>query len=149
MRSKIYLLVVMVMALTLTITLVPTLSSAEEQGWTKTITLPSGEVVCDLNGEWDGLWQDKGGWTSLGRLKSVIKITQEGNSFEGIRKVAGSPYAMEGTLAIEGELDKNGFKKVTFIYPGRNSETCKGKISKDGNKIEIISDNFYFDLKRR
>ena len=28
-------------------------AQTEEQGWKKTITLPSGEVVCDLNGEWD------------------------------------------------------------------------------------------------
>jgi hypothetical protein len=32
----------------------------EEQGWKKTITLPGGEVVCDLNGEWDLAWYGRG-----------------------------------------------------------------------------------------
>ena len=66
-------------------------AQTEEQGWKKTITLPSGEVVCDLNGEWD-LSLDRP-WRIcklIGHIRDVLKITQQGNSFEGIRMI-GNP----------------------------------------------------------
>jgi hypothetical protein len=40
----------------------------EEQGWKKTVTLPNGEVVCDLNGKWDSEWNGKGELKFLGRI---------------------------------------------------------------------------------
>ena len=48
-------------------------AQTEEQGWKKTITLPSGEVVCDLNGEWDSLWQGRGELQAFGRFRDVVK----------------------------------------------------------------------------
>ena len=60
-------------------------AQTEDQGWKKTITLPSGEVVCDLNGEWDLLWTGRGEYQAMGRVKNVVIITQQDNSFKGIR----------------------------------------------------------------
>ena len=123
-------------------------AQTEEQGWKKTITLPSGEVVCDLNGEWDVLWQGRGELAWFGRIKNVIKITQQGNSFEGIRMIE-TQYNTKGSVAINGELDKNGFKKL-FYNSGDLSGEYKGKISKDGNKIEFEPNtSFYFELTRK
>jgi hypothetical protein len=121
---------------------------AEAQGWQKTITLPSGEVVCDLNGEWDSLWMGRGP-QSMGRQeRDILKITQQGKSFKGIRMI-GNQFLLKGSTAIEGELDKNGFKEL--LYTGdANSGHANGKISKDGNKIEIqYYSDFIVELTRK
>jgi len=111
-------------------------AQTEEQGWKKTITLSSGEVVCDLNGEWNLLAMILGGPNAafIPPIRDVVKITQEGNSFKGIRMIGNSANP-KGTVIIEGKLDKNGFKKLLFSSPGRGIN--KGKIGKDGNKIEF------------
>jgi hypothetical protein len=61
----------------------------------------------------------------------------------------GNQFLSKGATAIEGELDKNGFKKL--LYSGNaNSGSAKGKISKDGNKIEIqYYSNFIVELTRK
>jgi hypothetical protein len=123
-------------------------AQTEEQGWKKTITLPSGEVVCDLNGEWDWVWTGRGPVVGAGSNRDVIKITQQGNSFKGIH-MKGYQSALKGSVAIEGELDKNGFKKLIYTGVG-TSNTFNGKISKDGNKIEFRSPNsFVVEMTRR
>jgi hypothetical protein len=49
------------------------ISTLHGQGSKKTITLPSGEVVCDLNGEWDALYEN----LELGILTTdIVRITQ-------------------------------------------------------------------------
>jgi hypothetical protein len=123
-------------------------AQTEEQGWKKTITLPSGEVVCDLNGEWDYLWYGRGESQMGGRVRDVVKITQQGNSFEGIRMI-GNQYNLKGSMTIEGELDTNGFKRLLFKATGMVGQ-CEGKISKDGNKIEFYRLNFFeVEMTRR
>jgi hypothetical protein len=123
-------------------------AQTEEPGWKKTIKLPSGEVVCDLNGEWNPLFMGGVG-NSMGRQeRDVIKITQKGKSFKGVRTI-GSQFLLKGSVAIEGELDNNGFKEL--IYRGdTNISHPEGKISKDGNKIEIRYGNIFdVELTRR
>ena len=44
----------------------------------------------------------------------------------------------EGSVAIEGELNKNGFEKLIFNSPSQQG-TYKGKLSKDGNLIEFTT----------
>jgi hypothetical protein len=44
-----------------------------KEGMPNTVTLSSGEVVYDLNGEWDAVFDND----YLGGSKSVVKITQE------------------------------------------------------------------------
>jgi len=125
-------------------------AQTEEQGWKKSITLPSGEVVCDLNGEWDLLWIGRGGPEEGGgqRLKNVLNITQQGDSFEGIRMIE-NMFVSKGSKAIEGELDKDGFKRLIYYGFGGNVSQYKGKISKDGNKIEFDDRIGYFELTRK
>jgi adenylate cyclase len=124
----------------------------EAQGPKKTITLPSGEVVCDLNGEWDYVWIGLGEMQQYGSIRDAVKITQQGNSFKGIRMI-GNYMMPKGTMMIEGELDKNGFKKLIFHRRGVGGEQesipIEGKISKDGNKIGINQDNFEIKIIRR
>ena len=59
----------------------------------------------------------------------------------------------KGTVAIEGELDKNGFKKLIHtrgtLMGGKESVPVEGKISEDGNTIEVIQDWYELKLTRR
>jgi hypothetical protein len=110
-------------------------AQTREKNWKKTITLPNGEAVLDMNGEWDAVSENYGAWDVFGTHHDVFKITQEGNFFVAIRMM-GNPYMPAGTTGTRGELDKNGFKKVlivTFTGP----IPAKGQISEDGNKIVI------------
>lgn len=108
-----------------------------EKGKKKTITLPSGEVVWDLNGEWDIYAENYGPWSQFGSYRGVYKITQQGSSFVAIRTM-GNPWTPPGSEAMRGELDKSGFKKVQLIS-AIGPLDAKGQISEDGNKM-IIDD---------
>jgi hypothetical protein len=115
-------------------------STLHGQGSKKTITLPSGEVVCDLNGEWDALYENLGAFQWVGNIKDMLKITQQGGSFVGV-KMIGSPSVPKDDVSIKGELDKNGIKKVRVVLqtasPYDEVSECKAQISEDGNKIVI------------
>ncbi len=104
----------------------------------KTSTLPNGEVVWDLNGEWDALYENLGAFSWVGNLKDMLKITQQGGSFVGV-KMIGTAYVPKDAVSIKGELDKNGIKKVRLVLQTAIDEgiECKGQISEDGNKIII------------
>jgi len=108
-----------------------------EKKWKKTITLPSGEVVGDLNGEWDTFTEHLGVWSHLGSYPGMMKITQTGSSLVGIRMVD-TPNAIKGSEALRGELDKSGFNKVQLISPF-GPQPASGQISEEGNKIVIES----------
>jgi hypothetical protein len=113
------------------------ISAIHGQGSKKTITLPSGEVVWDLNGEWDVLIENYGDKAAYGSYPQIWKITQTESSFEGVRMID-DPRNKKGKEAIRGELDKSGFKNVELISRA-GPITSKGKISDDGNKMEIDS----------
>jgi hypothetical protein len=103
------------------------------QGMKKTITLPSGEVVCDLNGEWDSSAENYGEWSQYGTWPGVAKIIQQGSSFVVI-KMKGSSIFPVGSETVRGEFDKSGFKKVK-VMTGMGPLDANGQISDDGNKI--------------
>jgi hypothetical protein len=100
-------------------------------GMPNTITLANGQIVYDLNGDWDITYDDK----DFGISKSGVRITQEGDQFVGKSLTT---YREE----MKGTLEKNGFKKVySNIYNTFNTDwnwlPAKGEISEDGNKIII------------
>ena len=112
-------------------------------GMPNTITLPNGEVVYDLNGEWEAVYDSTyvGSFAAGGEkesVKGIVKITQEGNKFVGI-KVIGDLWADENQEAVQGELEKNRFGKLYVVTMGIVLEWLpgKGEISEDGNKIVI------------
>ena len=111
---------------------------AGQKGWKKTITLPNGDVVCDLNGEWDALYENFGHHQWIGNIKDMLKITQKGGSFVGVNMI-GTQYVPKDAESIRGELDKNGIKELGLVlrtFPEYVLE-CKAQISEDGNKIII------------
>jgi hypothetical protein len=114
------------------------------QGSKKTITLPDGEVVCDLNGEWNALYEHYGPMQSVGNIRSSLKITQQGNTFVGKSLIdtefshAGTEHA--GTEKIRGELDKDGIKRAEYHipipgHPAIGWTNAKGETSEDFDKI--------------
>jgi hypothetical protein len=110
-------------------------AQTQETKWKKTVTLPNGEVILDIGAEWDVVGENYGEWTQFGSHRDVFKITQEGNSFVAIR-TKGNPYMPAGTAGARGELDMNGFKRVSIIT-AMGPMDAKSQISEHGNKIVI------------
>ena len=102
-----------------------------QKGMPNTLTLSTGDVVYDINGEWDTIL-DNGAY---GNFEDIIKITQEGNKFVGILSI-GNVYLDKGTELIKGKLEKNGFKSIE-----RNTAigwiSSTGKIDESCNKIVV------------
>jgi hypothetical protein len=121
----------------------------EEQGWKKTITLPSGEVVCDLNGKWDLEFTPRGELKMMigNRITDLLNISQEGNTYKGVRLI-GNQWNPKGQVVIEGELDKNGIKTLTYNANGLEGQ-FKANLSKDGNMIEFRGVDFFMELTRK
>jgi hypothetical protein len=115
-------------------------------GMPNTITLPNGEVVYDLNGEWDAVYEltiSRSFATGEAKQssKDIVRITQEGSQFVGI-KLIGDAWVGKNKEAVKGELEKNGFRKVHAVaYDMADMRAIwvpsKGEISEDGNKIVI------------
>jgi hypothetical protein len=108
-----------------------------EKKWKKTITLANGDVILDMNGEWDAFVENYGPHDFAGSYPQIDNITQTGSSFVAIRMID-DPWHQKGSQSLEGEIDKSGIKKVT-IFKSAGPVEAKGQISEDGNKI-IIDD---------
>lgn len=109
-------------------------AQAGEKG-SKAITLPNGDVIWDLNGEWDVLNENYGLWSPYGVYPNIHKITQTGNSIVGVLMMNDRWY-QAGYQYITAELDKTGFMKVK-IATNLGTLDSKGQVSEDGNKIVI------------
>ena len=101
----------------------------------KTVKLANGEEVVDIRGEWDDHIEHYGTWSGFGEYTNILKITLKGNSFVGSR-MKGDPQNGPGGVAIRGELDKDGFKRVQIVS-SQGLFDATGQISEDGNKIVI------------
>lgn len=124
-------------------------SIADSQAEEKTARLPGGELVCDLNGEWNTLYEPYGPMQHFGSIKSMIKITQQGNKFIG-KSLISTGFTPAGTEKIRGELDKDGIKKVQITRPDKDWSDGKVEMSKDCNKIVIDdSDGLKMTLERK
>ena len=111
-----------------------------EKGWEKTVTLPSGEVILDMSGEWDNHIEFYGPISWVEPVQDIVKFTQEGTAFIGAKQIA-SRWAPKGTKVIKGKLNKDGFKAV-YSHIGNEFgifewAECKWEISEDGNKINL------------
>jgi len=110
-------------------------STVHAQGSKKTLTLPNGEVVINLNGEWDVRMENYGENSWAGSYPQLVKVKQTGSSFVGVRMMD-DPYNKKGAEQVRGELDKNGFKKVQMVSV-QGEIDANGTISEDGNKLVI------------
>ena len=125
-----------------------------QEGWEKTVTLPSGEKILDMRGEWDVVYEFYGrdSWVHevFSIPKNILLITQEGDTFRAVQQIGGERFP-KGTERIKGELDKDGFKEVQIcILSESNWTPVKGEISEHGNKVVFDDeDRFRATLTRR
>ena len=104
--------------------------------WERTLTLPNGEVILDMTGEWDVFYEHYGFLRAAGDYKDILTITQEGNKFVAVKQI-GSEYVPKGAETIRGELRSDGFKTIQMTERGGGWTDCKAKISEKGNKIVL------------
>ena len=104
-----------------------------KQGMPNTVTLSNGEVIYDLNGEWEVSVEHYGPWAQYGAVSDISEIKQEGASFVGIT-LLGTPRSPKGSEKLRGELDKSGFKKV-HVITGVGPIDLNGEILNNGNKM--------------
>jgi hypothetical protein len=124
-------------------------SCAYSQTEKNIVRLPGGAFVCNLNGEWNTLYEPYGPMRHFGNIKSMIKITQQGNMFVG-KSLISTGFTPAGTEKIRGELDKDGIKKVQITRPDKDWSDSKAEMSKDCNKIVIDdSDGLKMALERK
>ena len=125
------------------------MSIAYSQTGKNTVRLPNGELVCDLNGEWNTLYEPYGPMQHFGNMKSMIKITQQGNMFVG-KSMIDTGFTPAGTEKIRGELDRDGIKKLQLTRPDKDWSDGKVEMSRDCNKIIIDdSDGLKMTLERK
>ncbi len=111
-------------AFTLFLIFPPQMGKSESPG---IITLPSGEKVCDLNGEWNALYEHFGTCMNAGSWKAIVKVKHEGNRFVGTKLSGGNPVTI-GKEVIRGELVQKRYKKGEIYIPNwRLWADCKGK----------------------
>ena len=103
-----------------------------KKGMPNTVTLSTGGVVYDLDGEWDAAYYED----YWGTKKDIVKITQGGNKFVGISLV-GNEMASKGKETIKGELEKDGFKSVSYYIINYDWVPSTGEIGEKCNKIVI------------
>ena len=111
------------------------------EGMPNTVKLPNGEVIYDLNGEWDAVY-DSGYWA--GTFNDIIKITQNDNQYVGIYLLNGDNLIGKNEEKIRGKL-RGGSIYEAFFHDITDIETTnliwapsKAEISNDGNVIKII-----------
>ncbi len=104
-----------------------------KQGMPNTVRLSNGEVIYDLSGEWDAIYDVQ---KVTGKIyKDIVTITQKGNEIVGIRLI-GNQWNLKGSEAIRGKLDKDGFKSLQ-VSTGYGWVSSKAKIGEKCNKIQI------------
>ena len=130
MRNK-FVVFLFIITAVLTFTFIAYSQTAE-----KTVTLPSGEVVCDINGEWNVTYEHYGSLQHIGSPKGLVIITQQSDTFVG-KTANDSMFTPKGTEKIRGLIDKEGLKKVQRTRPDSGWSNAKAVINKDCNKIEI------------
>ena len=108
-------------------------------GMPNTVKLPSGEVIYDLNGEWDAVY-DTGGW---GTYDDIVKITQKNDQFVGIYLMKGDNLVDKNQEKIKGHIKGNLIDKV-FMRAVTDTATMnlhwapsEAVIRKDGNEIVV------------
>ena len=114
-----------------------------KEGMPNTMKLPTGEVIYDLNGEWDAFYDPGGGWETY---KDIIKIEQNEDQFIGIYLKEGDNFVGKNKVKIKGSMSGNKIKEA-FFRDMTDMETmnlfwapCKVDISEDGNQILVKRD---------
>jgi hypothetical protein len=117
--------------------------AAAQAAPTPKLQLPSGETVWDLSGDWEAFIENYGPRVGDGTYPNVYRFTQTGGAFQAIRLRDNPPPTVgkAGSSSLQGELGKDGFKRVDIVRGRGDVVPSKGHISEDGRKI-VIDDGF-------
>jgi len=107
-----------------------------QKGGDKTVTIETGGNICDLNGEWNALYEHYGNMAWLGNMKGQIMMEHKGSIFVGKTTVDSALYK-KGAEKMKGELDKNGIKNAQYHVPNMGWTDAKGQISDNCNQIVL------------
>jgi hypothetical protein len=107
-----------------------------EKGSKNTMTLPNGDVIWDLNADWDSYEEHYGAWSEFGPDSPILRIKQTGNLLE-VTRLTACRWLPEGSIAFLGELDKNGCVRGTSPTSLGLLLDIKGQVSEDGSRIVI------------
>ena len=87
-----------------------------EKGWKKTVTLPSGEVILDMSGEWDIQGEFYGPFSSLGPGGSdILTITQEGTTFTAVKQIGSRWVPKRVQKRLKANWTRTDSKRFTHI----------------------------------
>ena len=103
------------------------------EGMPNTVKLSDGEIVYDLNGEWNSFVEAYGPWKMYGAHQNIIRIKQSGCYIVGVL-VRDDVYYAKGSKSIIAELAKDGFRKIEMLT-NLGTLDATGQISDNGNKI--------------
>jgi hypothetical protein len=132
-RTMVRMIIALLITAALSVTCGPSkMARPLKAGMPNTITLANGQVVYDLNGDWDALYDV----TKFGSNGDIVRITQKGNQFVGI-KLIGNTLVGKNEITIRGKLEQNGFKNLEVHDAHDLWQGGWGKISEDGNKMII------------
>jgi len=130
-------LIILIICFAFLITVQAQTDNPLKKGMLNTVELPNGDVIYDLNGEWEVSVEHYGPWAQFGIISDISEIKQDGASFVGVT-LLGSPRSPKGSEKLRGELHKIGFKKVHTIT-GAGPVDLKGEILNNGDKL-ILDD---------
>jgi hypothetical protein len=109
---------------------------AMQKGGGKAVTLETGGTVCDLNGEWNALYEHYGNMAWVGNIKGMIMMEHQGSTFVG-KTTMDSAWSPKGTEKMRGELDKDGIKKAQYSVPNMGWTDVTAEMSGDCKKIVL------------
>ena len=75
-----------------------------QKGSKNTVTLPNGDVIWDLNGEWNALYEHYGTMEWVGNSKGMIMMVQQDSTFVG-KTTMDSAWSPKGTEKMRGEMN--------------------------------------------
>ena len=97
------------------------------------VTLPNGEEVMDIRGNWDAEFENYGPWSQYGSYPGTIEIILDGNTFVGKRLTA-TKYHAADTECFRCELDSSGITKLQLMTRLGPIE-AKGQLGNDGKRL--------------
>jgi hypothetical protein len=99
-----------------------------DKGMPNTVTLSNGEVVYNIDGEWNVVAKGH----PMGEWENVYKISQDGNKFVGIRLKDGE----DGFKSLSVKTSLQGWKPATAkISENCNKIVYKAKVREHGLEI--------------
>ena len=100
-------LIILIICFAFLITVQAQTDNPLKKGMVNTVELSNGDVIYDLNGEWEVSVEHYGPWAQFGVVSDISAIKQDGASFVGVT-LLGSPRSPKGSEKLRGELDKSG-----------------------------------------